>query len=211
MLWTRNPAAASLRRHCSTAPWLATSSWRSNFTPNRTLPTAAWALSYARSMHSGSDPARKWKGPWRWFSEELLDCCKPLEEIRRLGLSLDEVACLARCSGTHVALHRPGLETGVERFRAQVLEASTRDGASLLIVNYSRRALGQSGDGHFSPLGGYHADSDCVLVLDTARFKYPPHWVPLELLFTAMQAYDSATGLPRGWLGLQRSPPARSA
>jgi len=159
----------------------------------------------------GIDPARQWKGPWRWFSEDLLDCCKPLEEIRRLGLSLDEVACLAKCSGADVALHRAGFETGVERFRAQVLEASTRDGAPLLVVNYSRRALGQSGDGHFSPIGGYHADSDCVLVLDTARFKYPPHWVPLELLFTAMQARDSATGLPRGWLGLHRSRAARSA
>ncbi len=153
----------------------------------------------------GIDPARPWKGAWRWFSEELLDCCKPLEEIRRVGLSLDEVACLARCSGTDVALVRAGFETGVERFRAQVLESSTREGAPLLIVNYSRRTLGQTGEGHFSPIGGYHADSDCVLVLDTARFKYPPHWVPLELLFRAMQAEDGATGLPRGWLGLQAS------
>lgn len=159
----------------------------------------------------GIDPARQWKGPWRWFSEELLDCCKPLEEIRRLGLSLEEVACLARCSGTAVALHRPSFETGVEHFRAHVLETSTRAGAPLLIVNYSRRALRQTGDGHFSPIGGYHALSDCVLVLDTARFKYPPHWVPLEQLFTAMQPHDSATGLPRGWLGLQRSRPAHLA
>lgn len=151
----------------------------------------------------GIDPARPWKGPWRWFSEELLDCCKPLEQIRHLGLSLDEVACLARCSGTDVALHRPGPGAGVERFRAQVLESSTRDGAPLLIANYSRRALRQTGDGHFSPIGGYHAGTDRVLVLDTARFKYPPHWVPLKLLFTAMQARDSATGLPRGWLRLE--------
>jgi hypothetical protein len=26
----------------------------------------------------GIDPGRLWKGPWRWFSEELLDCCVPL-------------------------------------------------------------------------------------------------------------------------------------
>jgi glutathione gamma-glutamylcysteinyltransferase len=151
----------------------------------------------------GIDPARPWKGPWRWFSEELLDCCKPLEEIRRLGLSLDEVACLASCSGTDVALHRPGPDYGLDAFRAYVIESSTREGAPLLIVNYSRQALGQTGDGHFSPIGGYHAGSDSVLVLDTARFKYPPHWVPLELLFAGMQARDGATGQPRGWLGLR--------
>jgi glutathione gamma-glutamylcysteinyltransferase len=151
----------------------------------------------------GIDPARQWKGPWRWFSEELLDCCKSLEEIRQLGLSLDEVACLARCSGADVAMHRPGAEHDIERFREHAIETATRDEAAVLIVNYSRRTLGQTGDGHFSPIGGYHAGSDSVLVLDTARFKYPPHWVSVEQLFAAMQAQDGATGRPRGWIGLR--------
>ena len=151
----------------------------------------------------GVDPGRQWKGPWRWFSEELLDCCKPLDEIRRLGLSLDEVACLARCSGADVQAHRPDSAQDIERFREHIIEATTRDEAAVLIVNYSRRTLGQTGDGHFSPIGGYHAGSDSVLVLDTARFKYPPHWVPIERLFAAMQALDDATGLPRGWISLR--------
>ena len=37
-------------------------------------------------------------------------------------------------------------------------------------------ALLQTGDGHFSPVAGYHAGTDSVLVLDVARFKYPPYW-----------------------------------
>src|SRR5262249_19629567 len=113
------------------------------------------------------------------------------------------VACLARCNGTDVALHRPGPNRGVESFRAHVIESSTQEAAPLLIVNYSRQVLGQTGDGHFSPIGGYHAGPDRGLILDTARFKYPPHWVPLELLFAAMQAQDGATGQPRGWLSLR--------
>src|SRR5262245_40594960 len=28
------------------------------------------------------DPGRTWKGPWRWYSEELLDCCVPLERVK---------------------------------------------------------------------------------------------------------------------------------
>jgi glutathione gamma-glutamylcysteinyltransferase len=157
----------------------------------------------------GVDPSRQWKGPWRWFSEELLDCCKPLDEIRRSGVSLDEVACLARCAGADVELHRADADssdgggTGVDLFRAHVLESATCDDAPVLVVNYSRRALEQTGDGHFSPIGGYHASSDQVLVLDTARFKYPPHWVPVDMLFAAMQAEDAATGQPRGWLRLR--------
>ena len=68
--------------------------------------------------------------------------------------------------------------------------------------------MGQTGDGHFSPIGGYHAAHDLVLLLDVARFKYPPHWVPLPCLWQAMQALDPATGLARGYLQLQTSAPA---
>lgn len=50
------------------------------------------------------------------------------------------------------------------------------------------------GDGHFSPVGGYHPKRDLILILDTARFKYPPHWISLELLWEAMHALDKTTG-----------------
>ena len=56
----------------------------------------------------------------------------------------------------------------------------------------------QTGSGHFSPIGGYHAGRDMVLILDVARFKYPPHWVPLTLLWDAMSTIDNATGQQRG-------------
>jgi len=39
-----------------------------------------------------------------------------------------------------------------------------------------------------------------VLILDVARFKYPPHWVSLEALFEAMQPHDPSTAAPRGYL-----------
>jgi glutathione gamma-glutamylcysteinyltransferase len=58
----------------------------------------------------------------------------------------------------------------------------------------------QTGTGHFSPIGGYHAGQDMALILDVARFKYPPHWVPLPLLWEAMNTTDEATGLLRGYL-----------
>lgn len=66
-------------------------------------------------------------------------------------------------------------------------------------------AVAISGDGHFSPVGGYHRRDDLVLILDTARFKYPPHWVPLSQLFAAMAAPDPDTGCSRGYLQLSAS------
>ena len=30
------------------------------------------------------DPRRTWKGAWRWYSEDMLDCCKSLDEIKKV-------------------------------------------------------------------------------------------------------------------------------
>jgi hypothetical protein len=38
-----------------------------------------------------------------------------------------------------------------------------------------------------------------VLVLDIARFKYGPHWVPLELMFDALLSLDPDTSKSRGY------------
>ena len=153
----------------------------------------------------GIDPRRRWKGAWRWFSEELLDCCKSLEEVRRSGITLDEAACLARCSGASATVHS-GSEADSGAFRKDLLAATTASDGPVLIVNYSRSAVGQTGSGHFSPIGGFDAATDQVLVLDTARFKYPPHWMPVELMFTAMQEHDPDTGDARGWMLLGKGP-----
>ena len=42
------------------------------------------------------DPDRLWKGPWRWFSEELLDCCTPLDDVKTRGITFEEFVCLAK-------------------------------------------------------------------------------------------------------------------
>jgi hypothetical protein len=152
----------------------------------------------------GIDPGRLWKGPWRWFDESLLDCCVPLEVVAKRGVTLGELACLAECNGARASIGR-ATDGAVDAFRRDVVRGSKAAGDRVIIAAYHRGALGQSGTGHYSPLGGYHAPSDRVLVLDVARFKYPPHWVPLPLLFDAMRAIDADTGKPRGWVNLERS------
>lgn len=68
----------------------------------------------------------------------------------------------------------------------------------------SLRALPpRAGGGHFSPIGGYHASTDSALVLDVARFKYPPYWVALSDLWRASLKVDEETGKSRGWFELK--------
>lgn len=37
------------------------------------------------------DPKRPWKGSWRWFHEQLLDCCLPLDTVAQEGVVLTQV------------------------------------------------------------------------------------------------------------------------
>jgi glutathione gamma-glutamylcysteinyltransferase len=150
----------------------------------------------------GIDPGRAWRGSWRWFSEELLDCCTPLDHVQKRGLSIEEVACLARCNGADVTVSRPS-EHGIDALRADLNDA-TRGTEQVVISSYSRSKLGQTGAGHFSPVGGYHPGEDLALILDVARFKYPPHWVELGTLFSAMHDLDPTTERARGWLVLKK-------
>ncbi|KAH9785269.1 glutathione gamma-glutamylcysteinyltransferase 1 [Citrus sinensis] len=142
------------------------------------------------------DPGRKWKGPWRWFDESMLDCCEPLEKVKEKGISFGKLVCLAHCAGAKVEAFRTNQST-IDDFRKYIIRCSASEDCHV-ISSYHRGAFKQTGTGHFSPIGGYHAGRDMALILDVARFKYPPHWVPLTLLWEAMDRVDDATGQRRG-------------
>ena len=178
------------------------------------------------------DPNVRWKGGWRFYGSEevLLDrCCLSMERISRVGVTLEEFRMLAKCHGLSVELkrpfpsdeqeqqrsytvkhhhhqqqhHRPTEFKSLECFREDIKQVlMTPDSKSILVVSFSRASLEQTGDGHFSPIAAYHEPTDQVLVLDVARFKYAPYWVPVRDLYHAMQPKDSATKRSRGWFVL---------
>jgi hypothetical protein len=68
-------------------------------------------------------------------------------------------------------------------------------------------ALGQEIGGHISPLAAYDAKSDRFLVLDVARYKYPPVWVRTADLFGAMNTVDKDNnGKTRGFVLVSAAP-----
>lgn len=148
------------------------------------------------------DPGRKWKGPWRWFDESMLDCCEPLEKVKSKGISFGKVVCLAHCAGAKVKAFRSNHST-IDDFRKYVMDCSASEDCHV-ISSYHRGTFEQTGEGHFSPIGGYHAGKDMALILDVARFKYPPHWVPLTLLWEAMNTLDKSSGHHRGFMLISR-------
>jgi len=74
-----------------------------------------------------------------------------------------------------------------------------------MVVSFDRRELKQLGTGHYSPIACYHKESDMVLVLDVARFKYPPFFVSVEELYKAMLTIDEDTKKSRAYMVLGRN------
>jgi len=180
------------------------------------------------------DPKRVWQGVWRWFEDGMLDCCEDLEVVKQRGIVMSKLACLGRCQGATVEehyadegfteaafrrlVHRATRAQGQEQQEQQEGETggntntNTNSGAGagsgetqMMIASYDRKTLGQTGSGHFSPVGGYCAARDMVLIMDVARFKLPAHWAPLPLLFQALRKGDPDSGKPRGCLMVSTS------
>lgn len=91
------------------------------------------------------DPRRVWKGSWRIFHEQMLDCCIPLETVQREGITMTQAACLAKCNGASTDVYPYG-SVDVEEFRDMVKQACSVSDFHL-IVSYSRRHFQQTGDG----------------------------------------------------------------
>ena len=156
------------------------------------------------------DPNRPWISPtsgeptvWRFYSELMLDCCEPLDRVRKKGITFDKVHCLASCNGADSAMVRAE-DSELGAFRSQLKECCSLPG-KIMLCTYSRRVLNQTGDGHFSPVAAYNEKEDHVLIFDVARFKYKPHYVPVACLYEAMLPEDSETGKSRGWLVLSKA------
>lgn len=143
------------------------------------------------------DPMRTWRRPWRWWSDEMFACCDgSLEVMKRSGVTLEFFDRIAKKQkGISVDTRGPG---SLEEFR-NTLRQSAKESDCHVIVSFGRESLGQTGIGHFSPVAAFHEEKDLVLVLDVARFKYPPYWVKTEELHRAMQGVDPETGMSRGY------------
>ena len=118
-----------------------------------------------------------------------------------LGMTRDALADQLAAHGLEASSF--SARDGIDAFRREVTRNLATPG-DVLLVNYDRRMLGQLGGGHISPIAAWDADTDRVLVLDTAAYKYPPHWLPVEDLFAAMDTVDPESGAQRGWVSVTR-------
>lgn len=118
--------------------------------------------------------------------------------LRLGGVTLDQLADVVRHkSGRSVTVLR---DLELAAFRAEV--AHSNDRTRRYIVNFHRGPLFGKGGGHHSPVAGYLAAEDLVLVVDVNR-RYKPWLVSTERLFAAVDTVDKSTGKKRGLLRIE--------
>jgi len=114
------------------------------------------------------------------------------------GMTLDQLAALLRSHGLAAqAVHASA--SSVEAFR-ELARATLGEPRQFLVVNYDRRRLGQEGPGHISPVGAYSPQTDRLLVMDVAAYKYPHTWVTVQDLWDAMNTMDPDSKQTRGYV-----------
>jgi hypothetical protein len=90
-------------------------------------------------------------------------------------------------------LRRKGLRRGIigshDRDPAEPLDALSRPGR-FPVVNFLGTAIGEQKFVQFSPLAAYDGATDRFLILDVARYKYPPASVTASELFNVMNTTD---------------------
>ena len=133
--------------------------------------------------------------PYRTFTQdnvldERTDKVLPRETLARQGMTLDQIGGILALEPVKAEVHHAS-DSSVEEFR-KLAGAYLRESGHFVIVNYLRKALGEERGGHISPLAAYDAKTDRFLILDVARYKYPPVWVKTADMFAAMNTSDAA-------------------
>jgi hypothetical protein len=137
--------------------------------------------------------------------DEKSDDILPRQVLAGRGMTLDQLGQILSLYPVAVrVLHAaPG---GLEEFRKNASEYLASKN-HFVLVNYLRKTLGQESGGHISPLAAYDDRADRFLVLDVARYKYPPVWVATADLFAAMNTADPSNGdKTRGYVLISAKP-----
>jgi hypothetical protein len=114
------------------------------------------------------------------------------------GMPIGQMTGMIAAHGLTAEAHFAGDE-GFEAFLSEA-ERNLSTPGDFLVVNYDRAVVSEAGGGHISPVSALSADKQQILILDTATYKYPAHWVSTRALFDAMNTPDSESGKTRGWV-----------
>ena len=139
-----------------------------------------------------------------FFSNEATRQVLSPEVVAREGMTLDQLGQFLASYPVDVRVYHSA-DTSLNEFRKLASE-NLKQSNNFVLVNYLRAQVGQEKGGHISPIAAYNEHTDRFLILDVARYKYPPVWVEAKDLWQAMATVDSTSGKTRGFVLVSRNP-----
>ena len=117
--------------------------------------------------------------------------------IRDPGYQTRQLDEMLRANGLHTRLVIADDKVSDTDIRKELIDNLKRHG-DFVIVTYNRRAVGQEGGGHISPLGAYDAESDSFLILDVNPSSAGWVWMPGATLIKGLRSFDTVEN--RGYI-----------
>jgi Phytochelatin synthase len=132
--------------------------------------------------------------PYRTFTQDNVlnaatEAVLPADVLAHKGTTLDQIGGILATQPVKAEVHHAA-DSSPDEFR-RLASAWLGQPGHFVIINYLRKAIGQERGGHISPLAAYDSKADRFLILDVARYKYPPVWVKTSDIFDAMNTQDS--------------------
>ncbi|CAJ1930755.1 unnamed protein product [Cylindrotheca closterium] len=145
--------------------------------------------------------------PWATQFQLLHDTCVKetvldVEDPRVVwvGLPLEMAAGILEChlspQGYTVEIYHIDPAKIDKYTTKKLIRDAVLDPKARVMINYDRGNIGQ-GDpehGHFSPIGAYNYKKDAFLIMDVAKYKFPPVWVPSANLYYGVSTIDNCAG-----------------
>jgi hypothetical protein len=119
------------------------------------------------------------------------------KQIKDFGYQVRQLDEMLRANGLTTRLIIVDDSKVEQDIRADLVENLKRRG-DYVIVAYQRKAVGQQGGGHISPLGAYDPESDSFLVLDVNPASAGWVWMPTATLVKGMRTFDTVEN--RGYI-----------
>ena len=169
---------------------------------NQAYCGVASSVMVLNALHAPAPTSPEYQ-PYSVFTQDNLldeksDAVLPRDVLAHHGMTLDQLGGIIALHPVAVEVHH-AVDGGVDEFRKLASDYLARKN-HFVLINYSRKSVGQVPGGHISPLAAYDEKADRFLILDVARYKYPPVWVATSDLFDAMNTIDNETGKTRGYV-----------
>jgi len=130
-----------------------------------------------------------------FFTAEVAKIISP-QTVLAIGMTREQMAeTLSRQGVSATSVAGDTLDDAALR---ALLRKALGDDGRFVLANYLRANLGQVGGGHWSVLAAYDVQTDRVLILDVAKYKYAPAWVGISTLRQAIATTDTTSNKARG-------------